>query len=56
MNFKEVASIFDEKIVQLWVKLFLDMEDDTLEFVMMLRSPSEVFLANEEQLDVERVF
>ena len=49
------ASLCDEVIVQLRVKLFPDMEDDTFESVMILRSPSEGTLAHEEQLDVERV-
>jgi hypothetical protein len=41
--------------VQLRVKLFPDMEDDTFESVMILRSPSEGTLAHEGKLDVERV-
>ena len=49
------AFLFDEVIVQLRVKLFPDMEDNTFESVMILRSPSEGSLAHEEQLDVERV-
>ena len=49
------AFLFDEVIVQLGVKLFPDMEDDTFESVMILSSPSEGTLAHEEQLDVERV-
>ena len=55
VTFKGVASLFDEVIVQLVVKLLPDMEDDTFESVMILRSPSEGTLAHEEQLDVERV-
>ena len=55
MTFKEIASLFDEVIVQLVVKLLPDMENDTFESVMILRSPSEGTLAHEEQLDVERV-
>ena len=55
VTFKGVASLFDEVIVQLVVKLLPDMEDDTFESVMILRSPSEGTLAHEEQLDVEKV-
>ena len=49
------AFLFDEVIVQLGVKLFPDMEDDTFEPVMILSSPSEGTLAQEKQLEVERV-
>ena len=55
VTFKGVASLIDEVIVQLVVKLLPDMEDDTFESVMILRSQSEGTLAHEEQLDVERV-
>ena len=55
VTFEGVASLSDEVIVQLVVKLLPDMEDDTFESVMILRSPSEGTLAHEEQLDVERV-
>jgi hypothetical protein len=55
VTFEGVASLIDEVIVQLVVKLLPDMEDDTFESVMILRSPSEGTLAHEEQLDVERV-
>ena len=55
VTFEGVASLIDEVIVQLVVKLLPDMENDTFESVMILRSPSEGTLAHEEQLDVERV-